>query len=310
MTLMPLFYFKPTLCWIDDDQIFLDAIKLSFSQYYKCLMFNDSLKASDFFDKYKSPFNSINFRREFKESDMHGVGDHWPVDLNIPEINKLLLNNARFEEIAILIIDYNMPNMHGLELCEKLKDLPVKKILLTGEATHKKAVESFNKGLIHRFIKKEHDVYENLQQTIEELTFKFFCDKTSDLISHIETSGPSLFSDPVFVNFFMNWCKEYDIEEFYLLNKSGNFVAKDKNNKKHYLITLSETDKKEFIELAEEFSDVLSSLLTQMESGKIIPFFGVNKESWHVDIDEWKNYFYEAQIISGRENYYWTAIHE
>ena len=36
----------------------------------------------------------------------------------------------RNNEIAVLIIDYNMPNMNGLEVCSLLKDIQIKKIFI------------------------------------------------------------------------------------------------------------------------------------------------------------------------------------
>src|SRR5438309_10736017 len=122
MTLpLPLFYFKPTISWIDDDQIFLDAANISFEQHYNCLIFNQPDKALSFFNTYLPPLNQVPFIRAFTESDVFGTYNHYPVNIDIASIKNLLHLPEKLHEIAVLVIDYNMPLMNGLEVCERLK---------------------------------------------------------------------------------------------------------------------------------------------------------------------------------------------
>lgn len=60
----------------------------------------------------------------------------------------------RFHLTEVLIVDYAMPGLTGLELVRRLEAFPARRILLTGEADAEVAVQAFNAGLIQRFIPK------------------------------------------------------------------------------------------------------------------------------------------------------------
>lgn len=306
---LPLFFFSPTLCWIDDNQLFLNAANNLFKNNYNCLTFTDAQTALEFLTSYKSLFSQINFTREFTESDIFDIHNHLPVDINISEITQLSNNPARKNELAVLIIDNNMPNMSGIDLCYHLKDFPYKKILLTGDTDQSKIIDAFNQGIIDRFIAKEDtNVTHKLQTTIHELSYQYFYEKTKNLLCHLETSRPSPLSDPIFVNFFLQWCEQNKTHEFYLLNRHGSFLVKINSNTNDYFIVMSEFAKNEFIKLNDEVPIESKSLVDQVAEGKLLPFFGVGKESWEFDYTEWQKYFYPANVLQGKEKYYWTVI--
>lgn len=305
---LPLFYFKPTIGWIDDDRLFLDAAKVSFSDDYPCITFNSANEAISYFEHYQSPLTKISFKREFTESEMFGVNDHFPVDIDLPAISSLRNLSNKTADIAVLIVDYHMAEMNGLQLCQQLKNFAGKKILLTGEATHEQAVEGFNQGLIDKFIKKGANVADILKKYVDELVYEYFYEKTASIVAHLEASRSSILTDQKFIEFFTDWCQKNAIEEFYLLNKQGAFLLKDKQGKLSYFLAQSERDNEEFIKLNDEVTGDAVNLLTAVKSGKLIPFFGPHKESWEVDINDWKNHFYSAQLLKGRENYYWAVV--
>ena len=305
---LPLFYFKPTICWVDDEQIFLDAVNNSFQEKYNCILFNDPQEATKFLLSYKSPLSDVILKTEFTESDLYGTYDHYPVDINIPNIKKILTITEKSQEIAVLITDYNMPRLSGLDVCKQLSGTPIKKILLTGAASHEKATAAFNQGLIDKFIRKDLNVSTNLHEYIDDLIYQYFYNKTSDLVAHIEASKPSLLTDITFINFFNDWCNKHSIEEFYLINKQGSFLVKDKYGKSSCFVVMSMLDKNEFLRLNDELVEETNALLHDMSEGKMMPFFGIGIESWDVIPEKWANHFYPSEVISGRENYYWCVV--
>lgn len=305
---LPLFYFKPTICWIDDDQIFLDAVKLEFHEEYNCISFNNPREAVKFLLSYESPLSDIALKKEFTESDLYGANDHYPVNINIPNIKEIINRADKSREIALLITDYHMPELNGLEVCKQLSSSPIRKILLTGEASHEKATEAFNQGLIDKFIQKDLNISVKLHDYIDDLINQYFYNKTSDIISHIEASRPSLLTDNTFINFFNKWCKEHAIVEFCLINKQGGFLVKDTHRNSFYFVVQSMSDKSEFLRLNDEIFEKHNELFDEVSQGKKIPFFGMGIESWDVDQDKWGEHFYPSQVISGRENYYWTVV--
>lgn len=305
---LPLFYFPTTICWIDDDQLFLDALNTVFAENYQCLSFNQPEQGINFLKQYQAPTAKIHFTRPFTESDIFDTNNHFHIDIDINAIANIENQPAIQEEISILVIDYNMPTMNGIELCQKLKDAPYKKILLTGETCPTEVVEAFNNGLIHKFIKKDQHCAEKLAQYISELNYQYFYDKTKNLLNHIEVSHPSPLSDSAFVNFFNHWCQSNQITEYYLINRQGSFRVKDSTGKSAFFVVMGEHEKNNFLSLHDDAEDKVGNLLADVKNGETIPFFGMQKESWDISYQEWSQYFYPSKVIEGREKYYWTSI--
>jgi CheY-like chemotaxis protein len=66
----------------------------------------------------------------------------------------VLMDDVRFEEIAAVVVDYEMPEVNGVEFLASIRSIPCTKILLTGTADEVEAVSAFNAGLIDFYLKK------------------------------------------------------------------------------------------------------------------------------------------------------------
>ena len=100
----------------------------------------------------------------------------------IPSLDEYMFNNRRFDEPAILIVDYDMPEMTGLELCQAVSNKPIKKIMLTGVADEKVALDAFNHEIIDRFIlKQDEDVINKAKESVVTLQKKYFKAKAACL---------------------------------------------------------------------------------------------------------------------------------
>jgi len=76
----------------------------------------------------------------------------------------------RFHITGVLIVDYNMPGMNGLELLKRVSECPARRVLLTGVADAEIAVRAFNAGLIHKFIPKNTpNLYGEIRNSSEEI---------------------------------------------------------------------------------------------------------------------------------------------
>ena len=63
-------------------------------------------------------------------------------------------DETRFEEIAAVVVDYEMPEIDGIRFLSSIGNLECTKILLTGAAGYREAVDAFNAGLIDVYLRK------------------------------------------------------------------------------------------------------------------------------------------------------------
>jgi hypothetical protein len=127
------------------------------------------------------------------------------------------------------------------------------------------------------------------------------------LFSHLEINRKIPFSDPIFISFFENWCKENKVREYYLFDKQGDMQVIDMDGKKSYFIIHTDSTLNEFCEIYQDNEDSYD-LVASVKERKSIPFFGAGLEGWQLHPDEWFKHFYTPNIIKGREIYYWYEI--
>jgi len=154
MTTLPLISYPTKIVILDDDPLFTDALSESLKNDYSLLKFNDPNQCINFFKQYTPLSSNLRFVRGCNELENYNTSGHLPVDIDFSALKEFRTKENRMDEVSVILVDYNMPGMNGLEFCRQLKSLPAKKILLTGEASEKVAVTAFNEGYIDCYIKK------------------------------------------------------------------------------------------------------------------------------------------------------------
>jgi CheY-like chemotaxis protein len=88
----------------------------------------------------------------------------------IPQILQYWQTNAsRYGLTKVLIVDFSMPAMTGLDVLKMLPNWPSNRVLLTGKADEMVAVTAFNQGLIDQFVPKQHpDIGKHLTEVLAE----------------------------------------------------------------------------------------------------------------------------------------------
>jgi CheY-like chemotaxis protein len=305
MSTLPMFYFPTTTIWVDDNNNFLKAAEeILGSNQLKT--FNDPQACLSFFTSYQSIFSKIPFLHGCIDNDYYGSVNHSPVDFNVPALQQIKDHSERQNEISVVIVDYKMPGMNGIELCRELKNSPIKKILLTGEANAKEAITAFNENIIDRFIPKNSTSLVNDVRThLNNLNLQYFCERTYGLLQHLEADSKLPLTDPSFIDFFNHWRQAHAIKEYYLIDKNGSLHVTNEKNQSYYFILHTDKSLNSFITL---YQDEIPDMMAAIKNREKIPFFGVGREGWEFETKEWSNYFYEPQVLAGRENYYWVSI--
>jgi len=315
MPTLPAFYHPTKIVSVDDDHLFLTAVSQLFSPDFLVQTFNHPDDCLAFFDAYVPPLDSISMTRCCIEHEKYDTINHAIIDVDVQNLSQLQFFHDKNQEVSVILVDYSMQKMNGIELCRSLKKFPFKKILLTGNADFHVAVHAFNENIIDRFIRKDSEtVAHDIVFHTEKLAQEYFRERTKPFISHLETDGHLPLSDPIFITFFEFWCKNHTIKEYFLIDKKGSFQVTNHQNESFYCIIHTDQSLNAFVEfyntcteLYQDKRDIIP-FITAIENREKIPFFGPGKESWECTPATWENYFYPATIIHGREKYYWTVV--
>ncbi len=305
---VPICYFPTTTVFIDDNKRFLSNLSFKLDEKLAYLLFDNPRKALQFLN-IESTFNhltskclSINLELEGCAPNQHSL------HVNLGAICKEIYNGKRFNEVSVVVVDYSMPNMNGLDFAKQIKNPYIKIIMLTGEADQHLAVKAFNEGAIHKFIlKSDQNFEETLNQSIKELQQEFFQDITEGLIRLLMVESSNCLEDPNFRKVFNKAIKEKQVVEYYLIDTTGSFLLLDAKGEPSWLIVKSLDGLRMYYEIAAD-THAPKILLEQLKKGeKIAHFF--NTDALHeVNGIDWELYLYLAKPLQGKQGYFYALI--
>ncbi len=300
---LPLCFYPTQIILIDDDVNYTKNVEMfMLSKEIPVKIFNNPLKAIPYIMENvitKLSENLFNIEDEFLEKTTFNV--------SFKPLQEIVYNKNRFQNFSVLVVDFAMPEMNGQELVTQLKDLPIKKLLLTGEADYSLAVKMFNAGLIDRFFRKSDDnLLENIVKEIEQLKVDFFVSLSKPVLSALAKKSSIIpFADSKFVNFFTDLFKKNKIAEYYALDESASYLLLTKTATSYGLIVKSEEDMQTLIELAENEKGISSDLLQSIKDKKKLAYFH-NVKELSKPVKDWK--LYDAHELSGSSQKYYYAL--
>ena len=238
------FHHPVKIVFLDDNQTFLNVLSMDFGQKENMVMLTDPDNAMLLINQSRGDIvESIRMEDSDTVDCKRGLEDN--------HILNIIYDKSRFDNVAVLVIDYEMPTINGIEFCKKLKDKNIYKILLTAEADKDMAISAFNSGIINKFILKTNDnLYEEILISIEDLTFKYF----NELAKSSLKGGDSvkrLLNNDSYKKIFKEVMTNSDAVEYYLVDGLGSYLFLDKNAKPTWLIVCDQRK-------ANEQADLLS----------------------------------------------------
>lgn len=303
---IPSCYHPTTVVVVDDNQKYLVGLHLeldALNASYK--LFDEPSKALHYLKDEYQPDPFIN--RCLKEDPAH---EHRIVDANLHLIHHELFNQNRFNEIGAVVIDCVMPGLNGLEICQRLKDKPFKKILLTGEAQEQSAIHGFNRGDIHQYVKKDEiDFKKVINETIAKSQWQYFLVLSSVVTNHISDNLPSLkiLNDRIFIDLFNSLRKKTKNIEFYLLDKQGSFLLLDIQGNPSWLIVKNEKEMHNLYTYAND-EDAPISVQDALKNRTMIPYFHTLEDQQTLP-ENWDKFMHPAIELKGDgQTYYYAFI--
>ncbi len=300
---IPAFYHPTTLTLVDDDHDFLMGLALALGDYFRCHTFTEADEAEYFLHRMYA-------KQTLGDADCLSIADAtWSdlqVDIHIKSIYRRIFNPERFNVNCILIIDYDMPNRNGLELARALKAvLPIKIILLTGEADRETAINAFNAKEIDRFVSKGETNYRRkLIHYVQELQRDYFLEQSMAVLKTLGSQKDSVLEKPAFIELFESICEQSRCVEYYLLDEACSFLLLDSLGQETWLILQSSLDAQSCYELADD-EELAEDILSALRNKERLVFFRKGLEDIP-PIDQWL--FPEAKLLSGT-NIYYALLH-
>jgi CheY-like chemotaxis protein len=233
------------------------------------------------------------------------------VGMNLEQICQISLWEERFMTPSVLVVDYSMPGMNGIEFCEALHDPRYKVILLTGTADDHVAVAAFNRGLIHRYIQKSDDnALERLGIEISALQRSYFEAQSDRLRGLIALNDFSFVTDPAIDSLFREISERYNIVEHYLYTEPAGVLLYDKHALPRLLVIATEQTMDSHYEVALD-NEAPASLLEALRERRVIPYFDDGDGMYSPTVgNAWHKYTRPAQVCCGTEKYYWALFEQ
>lgn len=307
---IPPFYFPTTVAFVDNSRDFLENLSLKLDTGLAYYLYDSPVDALvELNGVYRQEFLVERFFSLFQYSEEMPLSHH-VIDLNLDKIVREVHNERRFEQVSVVVVDYDMPEIDGLEFCRNIKNPAMKKVLLTGKADEKVAVQAFNQGIIDRFIlKQDENVIPVLRRAIADLQREYFQDLGRMLMDALALGSHSFLRDPVFSDVFRQLCTKLNIVEFYLSGVPEGMLLLDANGKAYFLIVSTEEGMVSHYEIAYDQA-APQELLDALSSNKVVPYFWQAGWGWEYSSEcrDWRSYLHPATEVLGREWYYYALV--
>lgn len=258
---LPFIYFKPKILLLDDDDLFLEGLVDSLREEAEVECYTDAL---DFINRLERVNNFLEMclmsKKNSDESTREILHFEYNVDIFIEWIIKVY-KDADF--ISMVFIDYMMPNMNGLECCEKLGHTDYSKILLTASLDDQDVIRSFNLKRIDSFIKKtESNLVEILKEQIV-FNHSIFLRKINTHIRQVfccDYELPKIYKSICFQKFFSKFMEEKNIQFYFSYESKGSLLMIDKSSNSFLLNIYEKSEIEDFIFCSQEFENLLSDI--------------------------------------------------
>ncbi|SHG43437.1 response regulator [Massilia sp. CF038] len=305
---LPIYQHPSLTVLIDDSDSFLKSLSFQLDPALASKSFHDTRSAIDWLGQQDG---------EGQYSDaLHASYDTYPnaheqcnVAFDIDQIHRISFHRQRFATPSVLVVDYSMPQMNGVQVCEALRHLPCKKILFTGVADEKVAVDAFNRGLIDRYIKKSDEAaLDKLEAEIVALQREFFVARSDSLRDMLALHNYAFVSDPAFAAVVRALLREHGIVEHYVYSNPPGILMYDHEGNAQLLVVETEASMDSHFEVACD-NDAPDSLLTALRERCIVAWFrggdGLYAKSF---ASSWHKHVQPARLCRGSQNFYWALF--
>ncbi len=307
------FLYPTTTIIIDDDQNLLDSLNYNLGDHTLCKSFNNVDQATRHIDSVSHEKLDIgNFISAHSNGHDFDVNDQGDLFIKIQSTYwfNILQSPERFDEISVAIIDYSMPTKDGIELCRELKNHPMKKIMLTGQADQAIAIDAFNEKIIDNFILKQNaaDNIDILRDVIKKHTSEYIKEKTQSFKLAFSLQETRFLTHPVFQLLFEEFRLQNEIVEYYVNMQPPGVLMFNADGRPSLLIIYEAERMRAHFEIAEEYG-APPELLSALANNQVLPLFPTDTGYYHpAHARDWQQHIYPAQKIDDEKPLFFSKL--
>lgn len=308
--ILPVYQHPALTVLVDDSQSFLSSLSFQLEPRFSCEVFDNGAAAVQWLQKARNKQAESSEDTIRVNYDEEGDSPaHRNVSLFLDRIYRTVMDKDRFDTPAVLVVDYAMPGMNGVELCEMCRDMPIKKILLTGQADEKIAIDAFNRKLIDRFVcKSDPQAIDFLRTEIPRLQQAYFDSRTYTLKDLLARHIYSYLYDPVVGKLMEELRTRYRFVEHYLFPNPPGTLFFDDRGRATLMVIETEEGLTAHYEIAQD-QGAPKELLAGLKEFRLVPFFSDTAGMYLKEIgDNWLSYCLPPQVCRGNQTYYWALF--
>jgi CheY-like chemotaxis protein len=304
METAPLFYWPTRILIVDDNQSFLENFSSALDENSSFVLFDNPHEALKTLTKENNTFKEISCLATFVNSNEYD--DENPLKkIDYSKLSDFIYHTNRFNEISIAIVDYTMPEMNGVEFCEKISNSHIKKIMLTGDAGLEVGIKSFNHDIIDAFVPKDTaHVFNEVNQYIKKMRLAYFSDISSSLQGDPQNT---IKTSQDYLGLFNNFVKQNNIVEYYQLDISGSYLGLDKTGNSYWLVIKSTDKLQQDIDVGKYYKENIE-VIKKLETKTHLLFLFSEIEK-KLPVSVWSNFIFPITgSFSFNNIHYFSAI--
>jgi CheY-like chemotaxis protein len=301
-TFIPL-YFPTNVIFLDDDPLFLNALLLGLED--KTGLYRKHHDPAHLLQTLNSSLDARQIEMKWIACEGHETFGRLILDADISKLHHEIYRGERFNEISVVVVDNQMPEMTGIEFLTRIQLKNVYKVLLTGHADDSVGVEALNEGIIHQFVKKgDLDLPTTLKRVIETGKQHFFSQMASRTLKVLE--GDEIFLDPAYLDLVQKILKQVGAVEYYLIDTQGSLLMFNDKGDKHVLFVASEAQQESLTDIATEIGAPADIIQCFRERTKIFCKYSGTDQAWP-EVEAWREHLHDARRVDGKNTFYYTV---
>jgi len=232
------YHHPTTACLIDDSESFMAGLALVVPAQMSSVAFFNPLDALEFVNQ---PQEMPSLADRCFSAHERSLRPMFQLDTGLieQEINIV----RRFNRLSVVIVDYSMPSINGMEFCNRISDPHVGKVMLTGIADETIAVEAFNAGIIDRFITKSHPrASEQISEYALEMQEAYFRAQAEQVQRTLSLAGPIFLDDPDVAQWIRHLKRHNNFCEHYMVSQPPGLLLLTPAGEVAQLVVMSEEE--------------------------------------------------------------------